>query len=821
MKKTHGFILLLALAAFANPVRTLAQVGFTVSQTSVIEAFPSQSSGIAIGDLNGDGKADLLVLTRSVSGVNNVFVELGNGDGTLTPKGAFPTGAGSVGVVIADFNGDGKQDLAVSNANTNDVSLLLGNGDGTFKAPVSVPAGTPLSGIVTGDFNGDGKADLVVTAPDKNQVLVLIGNGNGTFKAPASFAAGQTPTFVVAGDLNGDGKLDLVTVNQFLNGGVSVLLGNGDGTFQAPQAIPSGGFPTSCTLADFNKDGALDLAVVDLSGLSVFLGKGDGTFQSPQHYAALPLWVVAGDVDGDGKLDLMVSESVTGTSNVNVFIGNGDGTFQSIGHLFGGNQPLAMAVGDFNKDGKTDFAIADQAAPAPGGATPAIYFAVMVNTTAPFVRTISHIADGAGFRTTFILLNTGDTPANFRLDIWSDTGGPLMLNLGADGVTASLTGVIPPHGARFIRTVGATPGLNKGWAQLIAPPAVDGNSIFGLQNAGQGDSEAAVPLSPGGGRDLSLPFDNTPGFVTGVAFADPGGLAATISGVFVDEAGTLVADPHTVNVAPHGHDAEVMGGPTFFPTTAGKRGAAHFSAGTNISGLGIRGNGKAFTTIEALSGVSALPKLIAHLASGGGWKTTFLLVNAGAVAAQFTLDFFSDAGSPLSLPLDGIGTVATLTDTIPPGGLRVVKATNTGALVTGWARLTVTGPISGTAIFGLETAGQADSEAAVPLVSQGGLHLFMPFDYSTGYSTGIAFADPNATAATVTVTFFDEAGNILSTAAPVHVPALGHVSKVLSELFPGIAGKRGTVSLTSDRAILALGIRADGFAFTSLKVAVP
>ena len=120
-----------------------------------------------------------------------------------------------------------------------------------------------------------------------------------------------------------------------------------------------------------------------------------------------------------------------------------------------------------------------------------------VTTTAAIVvtRTISHIADGASFRTTFILLNAGNVAANFTLDSWTETGGPLMLDLGADGVTAVLQGVIPPNGSRFIRTAGTTAALNKGWAELTANTDVDGNSIFGLQTPGQGDSEAAVPLS--------------------------------------------------------------------------------------------------------------------------------------------------------------------------------------------------------------------------------------------------------------------------------------------------------------------------------------
>ncbi len=399
--------------------------------------------------------------------------------------------------------------------------------------------------------------------------------------------------------------------------------------------------------------------------------------------------------------------------------------------------------------------------------------------------------------------------------------------MGADGVAASFTSVIPPHGARFIRTAGTTAELNKGWAELSAPATVNGNSIFGLQTPGQGDSEAAVPLSPAGGTDLFLPFDNTPGYVTGVAFADPRQQAATVSGSFVDNGGTAIADTHTVSIPQRGHNAEVLA--NFFPATQGKRGAAHFSAASSIFGLGIRANGKAFTTIEAIAGVSRTGGTFAHIASGGGWKTTFQLVNTDTVAGQFKLEFWDDNGNPLTLALGADGNAASVTDTIPPGGLRIIQASAGSALKTGSASLSspgemqpAAGIISGTAIFGLQAPGQADSEAAVPMAQVPDTHLYMPFDYTQGYSTGVAIATAVGNEpATVSLAFFDESGTSLSPGDIVTIPANGHVSKVLADLFPGIVGKRGTISLMSDWPIFALGIRANGVAFTTMKVIAP
>ncbi len=806
---------------FLGAAVTASAQNFSFSRTTIVTPLPAFSGdhaqGVAASALTSSGSADVVLVTGGSpgSGANGAVVVLpGKGDGTFKTGVVYSIGTNVNAPLIANLDAGGLPDVAIS---SNGTSVLFGNGDTSLQtaAKVSAPFSTTEA---AGDFNGDGKLDLAIGLPDQKQVGVLIGNGDKTFKPLVTYQLATGPTTWVGtadfDDLVHDNKLDLVTTN-YLDNSISVLLGKGDGTFEAPVNFSGGpGVPgaQSGVIADFNGDGHMDVAMISAgigsAFLSVFLGKGDGTFQTAVQYplSQRPVTVVAADFDLDGRLDL----AIAGGSIV-ILRGKGDGTFETPVTIDAG-QGYQLAVADFNKDGRPDLAVAIYGDP--GNATAAI----LINTGLPAPRTISHIADGASFRTTFILLNTGATAANFTLDFWSDTGGPLTLDLVADGVTASLSGVIPPHGARFIRTAGTTAGLNKGWAQLTAPDAVDGNAIFGSQSPGKGDSEAAVPLSPGGGTDLFLPFDDTPGLVTGVAFADPGQQAATIAGSFVDDAGTAIADASTVNVPKHGHNADVL--PTFFPATQGKRGAAHFKAGTNIFGLGIRANGKAFTTIEALSGVTAAAKIIAHIASGGGWKTTFLLVNTGIAAAQFTLDFFGDHGAALLLPLDTVGTVSTLTGTIPPGGLRLVKATNTGTLVTGRAQLTVTGAISGTAIFALETAGQADSEAAVPFLTQGSTQLYMPFDYSSGYSTGIALANANQAVATVTATFFDEAGNSLTTPKVVPIPALGHISAVLADaaLFPGIAGKRGTVALTSDHPISGLGIRANGPSFTSLKV---
>lgn len=208
----------------------------------------------------------------------------------------FPVGPSPQDVVAADFNGDGIADLAVSNLGdqgTNSgagVMIFLGKGDGTFTEGATVNAGASPGALYAADFNGDGKADLAVVNAATNSIAVLLGIGDGTFQAPASFPVAEVPQSVVAADFNGDGRLDLAVASQGAagqSGSVFILPGNGDGTFK-----PAIGYPVGIGTADYlawidvNGDGKLDLIVAnpDSSGIALLLGNGDGSFQAPVEY---------------------------------------------------------------------------------------------------------------------------------------------------------------------------------------------------------------------------------------------------------------------------------------------------------------------------------------------------------------------------------------------------------------------------------------------------------------------------------------------------------------------------------------------------------
>src|SRR5205809_6084246 len=320
---------------------------------------------VAAGDLNGDGRLDLVVAN---SLANSVSVLLGNGDGTFQPARNFDAGLGSgpIWVLIVDVNGDGKPDILLANQSRNAVGVLLGNGDGTFQAPMNFDtAGNLPESIAVGDFNGDGKLDVAVAHFYSTNVTMLLGNGDGTFQPAyvvATFAPDMFLIPVAAGDVNGDGKLDLVTASV---GNVmgAVMLGNGDGTFQAPRITPFIGDPESIVIRDFNGDGKMDLGFANDDSpdaqVVVMLGNGDGTFR-PVQYSSVGAMesesLAAGDFNGDGKLDLVFANA--GSNDVSVLLGNGDGTFRPGLTLPAGNRLEFVVVGDFNGDGKLDVAVA-------------------------------------------------------------------------------------------------------------------------------------------------------------------------------------------------------------------------------------------------------------------------------------------------------------------------------------------------------------------------------------------------------------------------------------------------------------------------------
>jgi len=307
----------------------------------------------------------------------------------------YTVGSEPVTVVAGDFNGDGREDLAVLNRGSGNVSILLGNGDGTFQPAMNFDVGivSPAS-IFAVDSNGDGKQDVAVFAGGDatnnvaGAVSVLLGNGDGTFQAGKVTNLTIYTTQIGAADFNGDNKADLVMSEYNDTFTLSLLTGNGDGSFQAARPLGSpvactGGVPsTGCRLfaaADFDRDGKTDLAVAGPDGLKMLLGNGDGTFRDGVTVALAEGYAVGAlltaDLNGDGAADLIVTSTLstcrgnfncTVTIHYSVILGKGDGSFRAeqifkVGSStrdefgFGGYDTIGNIIAaDFNGDGILD-----------------------------------------------------------------------------------------------------------------------------------------------------------------------------------------------------------------------------------------------------------------------------------------------------------------------------------------------------------------------------------------------------------------------------------------------------------------------------------
>lgn len=348
------------------------------SATGALTAQTAQAAGlnpiaIATADVNSDGNPDVIAFdgqNTTLTAENAVLVLLGTGTGTLQTA-QISNLSDTPGLVanVADFNRDGKPDLAITQQNNNQVSLLLNN-----TLPTAYPDGRSFSSakaianghgnmadsIATGDFNKDGRLDIAVSYLEDNVVSVLTNNGAGGFNTAVPYAVGQQPYDVVAGDLNGDGYPDLVAVNTSLNsptGTVSVLLNNRNGTFAAAATYTVGRLPYQVAISDVNGDGYPDLAVTNYGAntVSILYGSKTGTFTTGPTLTTgtNPYGVAIGNFSGkSGYGDVAVT--CYNTSQLYVFPNQGNGTFGSPFITSTDSNPTSLVVGDFNRDGKLD-----------------------------------------------------------------------------------------------------------------------------------------------------------------------------------------------------------------------------------------------------------------------------------------------------------------------------------------------------------------------------------------------------------------------------------------------------------------------------------
>jgi hypothetical protein len=313
---------------------------------------------VVTGDFNKDGQVDV------VTGGANISVLLGKGDGTFLPAISANYNRFSDAVTAGDMNGDGQLDLIVATGYSYSVDVLLGTGDGSFsQSGTYYLGGVGMSSVKVGDVNRDGRLDVIVGG--NGTVGVLMGKGDGNLSSWVSLYSnitGESYFDVITGDFNSDGRLDIAGANPKLSKMI-VLLGKSDGTFMPAVEYALNGTTTApgksfVIAGDLSGDGRPDLMVGGTDKVSVLLGKSDGTFLSPVTYAingnnSSLLFGSITDLNLDGRLDLIVGNKSALT--ISVLLGKGDGTFLSKVEYVTGDLPSAVATADLNSDGRPDF----------------------------------------------------------------------------------------------------------------------------------------------------------------------------------------------------------------------------------------------------------------------------------------------------------------------------------------------------------------------------------------------------------------------------------------------------------------------------------
>ena len=588
--------------ANANTVSVLLNTtapGAATFSFAAKQDFPTGAGpqSVAIKDLNGDGKPDLVVANAGF-GANTLSVLLnttvpGAASPTFAAQQTFATGSGPIAVALGDINGDGAPDLVLANnaSGANSVSVLLNTTVMVEATNVSsfpstmVPASESAS-ILVGDLNGDGKPDIVIAANQGNTVSVLLnttppGAITPTFAAPVSFAAGNGTFAAALADLNGDGKLDIVTMNSQDNT-VSVLInttapGNRHSHFRPQEAFPAGNNERSVSVADVNGDGKPDLIVENYSGyLSVLLnttapGAATATFAPQVTFATPggPVSMTTADLNGDGRPDVVVAEQ--NSNMVSVLLnttapGAITPSFAAPVNFAVGQRPQFIDVADVNGDGKPDLIVASNGVSvllnttAPGATTPSFAPSVTVGSASDVLdlKVVDINGDGRpdvvatnyNNGTEQVLLNAttaGSSTLNFTTQAFPSLGRPNGMTAGdlnGDGKPDLVVASQGGNTAAVLLNTPATVGSSTGTATATITETAQFSTGTETVNANAATFSVPVNLSLASPVATTIPFTvggtavqgtNYTGVTPSPLVIPAGQTSATITGTLIND----------------------------------------------------------------------------------------------------------------------------------------------------------------------------------------------------------------------------------------------------------------------------------------------
>ncbi|GAB3850098.1 hypothetical protein GCM10028822_15030 [Hymenobacter terrigena] len=346
---------------------THAQTPASFATVTTYFAGSGGPSAVAIADVNGDGRPDIISGNSNAGAAVVLLAQAGGGFGAAS---AYPAGASSglTGVAVADVNGDGRMDIVTANGSNSIVGVLLGQAGGGFGTVTTYSTGafSYPTGVVVTDVNGDGRKDIITANGAGGAAGVLLGQVGGGFATVNTYPTdtGSYPYGVAVGDMNGDGRPDIVTANGTSNS-ASVLLGQASGGFAPANSYSTGAgsYPQGVAVADMNGDGRLDIVTANNGSqtVGVLLGQAGGGYATANTYSSgtgsQPQGVAVADVNGDGRKDIITANN--GNFTAGVLLGQAGGGFGSVSSYSGGLGTMAVAAADMNGDGRPDLVTAN------------------------------------------------------------------------------------------------------------------------------------------------------------------------------------------------------------------------------------------------------------------------------------------------------------------------------------------------------------------------------------------------------------------------------------------------------------------------------